>query len=227
MTMDNKILIVEDEHKLSHVIQEELSNQGYCSDIAIDGFSAETMFSNNVYSLVILDINLPYKSGKVLCKEFRKQNNYISILMLSALGDVHNKVEAFEIGADDYITKPFHFEELLARIKVLLKRNHPFLNKVEELQIGDLYINFSTKTVARGERNIILTAKEFSLLALLCKNRGKVVSKLEILKNVWNIAFDTGTNSIEVYISFLRNKVDKNFEQKLIQTKTGFGYYIK
>jgi len=222
-----KILLAEDEPKLSQVIQEELTRRGYPTDVAYDGQVAEKLFRQNQYSLVLLDINLPYKNGLALCKEFRAVNKTVPIIMLTALGEIQDKIEAFNLGADDYIIKPFHFDELYARIKVSLKRNTSPEPAVSSIDIEDLNINFTTKTVTREGKEIPLTAKEFALLVLLAQNRGKVISKQEILEKVWDLTFDTGTNTIEVHISFLRNKVDKPFEEKLIQTKPGFGYFIK
>lgn len=189
---------------------------------------AEKLFKQHDYSLVVLDVNLPYKNGLALCKEFRSINRSIPIIMLTALGEVQDKVDAFNVGADDYIVKPFHFDELFARIKALLKRSDASTEtSVKKIEVEDLVIDFITKTVTRSGTEIPLTAKEFALLALLAQNRGKVISKTEILEKVWDLNFDTGTNTIEVYISFLRNKIDKPFEEKLIQTKPGFGYFIK
>ena len=222
-----KILLAEDEPKLSQVIQEELTRRGYPTDVAYDGQVAEKLFRQNQYSLVLLDINLPYKNGLALCKEFRAVNKTVPIIMLTALGEIQDKIEAFNLGADDYIIKPFHFDELYARIKVSLKRNTSPEPAVSSIDIEDLNINFTTKTVTREGKEIPLTAKEFALLVLLAQNRGKVISKQEILEKVWDLTFDTGTNTIEVHISFLRNKVDKPFVEKLIQTKPGFGYFIK
>jgi len=227
MSNPYKILLVEDEPKLSVVIKEELVRQGYDTDIAKDGLIAEQLFNEQLYSLVLLDINIPYKNGLELCKEFRRINKKIPVIVLSALGEINDKVDAFELGADDYIVKPFHFDELFARIKVFLKRTEGTVGEPEKLVIGDLIIDLTVKTVTRGGDLIPLTAKEFSLLYLLAKNRGKVISKQEIMTKVWDLSFDTGTNTIEVYISFLRNKIDKPFEEKLIHTKPGFGYYIK
>ena len=227
MSNSHKILLVEDEPKLSQVIKEELVLQGYETDIAKDGVIAEQLFIKQWYSLVLLDINIPYKNGLELCKEFRRINKKIPVIVLSALGEINDKVDAFAIGADDYIVKPFHFDELFARIKVFLKRTEGNEGEPEKLIIGDLVIDLSVKTVMRGGDLIPLTAKEFSLLYLLAKNRGKVISKQEIMTKVWDLSFDTGTNTIELYISFLRNKLDKPFDEKLIHTKPGFGYYIK
>ena len=222
-----KILLVEDEPKLSQVIQEELVNQGYHTDIAYDGMVAEKLFKQHQYSLVLLDINVPYKNGLALCKEFRSINKKIPIIMLTALGEINDKVHAFALGADDYIVKPFHFNELFARIKVFLKRADSVADEPEKIVIGDLVIDFNEKSVTRNNQTISLTVKEFALLTLLARNRGKVISKNEILAKVWDLSFDTGTNTIEVYISFLRNKLDKHFDEKLIHTKPGFGYFIK
>ena len=226
MEVKHRILLVEDEVKLGKVIRDELVRNGYQADLAVDGLEASKMFEQNAYSLVLLDINLPYKSGYVLCREFRDQNKKIPIIMLTAAGEIHDKVEAFNIGADDYIVKPFHFVELFARVKVFLKRTEaPAV--ADKIVVEDMEINFLNKTVTRSGVNISLTAKEFTLLVLLARNTDRVISKQEILEKVWDLSFDTGTNTIEVYISFLRNKIDKPFEQKLIHTKPGFGYYIK
>ncbi len=222
-----RILLAEDEPKLGQIIQEELTRQGYLTDVAYDGLVAEKLFHQHSYSLILLDVNLPYKNGLALCKEFREAKKSIPIIMLTALGEIQDKMDAFNLGADDYIVKPFHFNELFARIKVFLKRSEPNSEVTEKLNIGDLEIDLLNKTITRGSTNINLTAKEFALLALLAKSKGKVISKTEILEKVWGLSFDTGTNTIEVYISFLRNKIDKPFETKLIHTKPGFGYFVK
>jgi len=226
MKKEYKILLAEDEEKLSRVIKDELERQGYIVDIASDGAIAEELFGYYSYSVILLDINLPRKSGLTLCKEFREKNKHVPIIMLTALGEIQDKLDAFNLGADDYIVKPFHFEELFARIKVAIKRIEGDEDE-KDIDINGLHIDFATKTVTRSGKTIPLTAKEFSLLVLLAKNQGTIVSKLEILEKVWDLSFDTGTNSIEVYISFLRNKIDKPFVDKLIHTKPGFGYYIK
>lgn len=221
-----KILLVEDEQKLGQVILKELINNGYNTDLATDGLEADRLFAKNIYSLVLLDINLPYKNGFELCKDFRKINKSIPIIMLSAAGEIRDKVEAFNYGADDYIVKPFHFVELFARVKVFLKRAElPVAS--DKIQVADMEIDFLNKTVVRAGVNINLTAKEFTLLVLLARNKDRVISKQEIMEKVWDLSFDTGTNTIEVYISFLRNKIDKPFPEKLIHTKPGFGYFIK
>ena len=222
-----KILLAEDEPRLSQVIQEQLSIHGFETDVAFDGNVAEKMFKQHEYSLVLLDINLPYKNGLALCKEFRETNSQVPIIMLTALGEMDDKINAFSYGADDYIVKPFHFDELSARIKVFLKRAENIVLPTEKIMIADMEIDIENKLVSRDGKNINLTAKEFSLLLLLSRNKGKVVNKQDILEKVWELSFDTGTNTIEVYISFLRNKIDKPYHQKLIHTKPGFGYYVK
>ena len=227
MQHNYRILFAEDEPKLGQVVQEELSRQGYHADVAFDGLVAEKMFKEHNYSLVLLDVNLPYKNGLALCKEFREAKKGIPIIMLTALGELQDKMDAFNLGADDYIVKPFHFNELFARIKVFLKRSEHGSEQGERMSIADLEINFIDKTVTRSNTAVNLTSKEFALLALLVKAKGKVVSKQEILEKVWGLSFDTGTNTIEVFISFLRNKIDRPFDTKLIHTKAGFGYFIK
>ncbi len=222
----HSILLVEDEIKLGKAIQDELVRQGYEVEVATNGKEAEKMFKKQAFSLVLFDINLPYKDGFALCREFRKHNQKVPIVMLTAAGQISDKVTAFELGADDYIVKPFHFDELFARIKVFLKRSEK-PRKAEKIVVHDLVIDLWDKSVKRNGTDISLTAKEFTLLVLLASNKEKVISKQEILSKVWDMSFDTGTNTIEVYISFLRNKIDKPFEQKLIYTKPGFGYYIK
>ncbi len=221
-----KLLLVEDELKLAQIIKDELQRVGYRVDMASDGYEASKLFELHEYAMAILDINLPIKSGLVLCKEIREVNKSIPIIMLTAVGEIQDKLAAFSIGADDYLVKPFHFDELFARVKALLKRSDP-ANKDNKIVVEDLVIDFRNKTVDRAGVSINLTAKEFTLLVLLSRNKERVISKQEILEKVWDLSFDTGTNTIEVYISFLRNKIDKPFSRKLIHTKPGFGYYIK
>lgn len=221
-----RILLAEDEAKLATAIKEELTRVGYDVDVAKDGLTAEKLFQENNYSLALLDINMPGKSGVDLCRDFRKSSAKLPILMLTAMGEIHDKVEAFNVGADDYLVKPFHFDELFARLKVLFKRIDT-TDRQEMLVYEDLEIDFKQKSVTRSGVDINLTSKEFTLLTLLLRTPERVISKQEILEKVWDLSFDTGTNTIEVYISFLRNKIDKPFNKKLIHTKPGFGYYIK
>lgn len=192
------ILLVEDDPKLGNTIQQELTNNGYHTDLAFDGKIAESLFFKGAYQIVLLDINLPYKNGWELCKTFRETNKHVPIIMLTALGQIQDKMDAFEHGADDYIVKPFHLSELLARIKVFTKRLAKTETIEDELRKDDLVLNSKSRTVFKGGQEIKLTAKEFLLLELLLQNKGKVLSKSIIAEKVWNINFETGTNTIEV-----------------------------
>lgn len=224
---DLHILLVEDEPKIAKALQEQLQERGFMVDLAYDGQMAEKLFFQKNYSLVILDINLPIKNGLELCKIFRDKNKNIPIIMLTAFGEMQDKLEAFDLGADDYLIKPFHFNELLARIKVFVKRMDVNDLFAEVIHLADLEIDIPHKNVKRAGHKIQLSAKEYLLLELLAKARGRIVSKQEIAEKVWDMNFDTGTNTIEVYINFIRNKIDKPFNNKLIHTKPSFGYYLK
>jgi two-component system copper resistance phosphate regulon response regulator CusR len=222
-----RILLVEDEPKIAQSLADQLHKNSYHVDIAYDGLIAEKLFFQNAYDLIILDINLPLKNGLQLCGMFREKRSNVPIIMLTALGEIQDKLEAFNLGADDYLVKPFHFKELLARIKVFLKRTDVNEYFDDALRVGDLEISIARKEVTRSGKVIQLSAKEFALLVLLVRARGRVISKVEIAEKVWDVNFDTGTNTIEVYINFLRNKIDKPFPVKLIHTKPGFGYFVR
>ena len=226
MDINYKILLVTDEVKLSNAIQEELIAEGFEVDIVLDGLEAQEKFLSNRYSLIILDISIHNKNDFEMCKIFRKTNTKIPIIILNAMSEIQIKIRAFNLGADDFIVKPFHFKELIARIKVFLKRIDIKHNE-KILSYRDLEVHCDKKTAYRRGKEIHLTVKEFTLLQLLLENQGKPTSKQEILEKVWDLSFDTGTNTIEVYINFLRNKIDKPFERKLIYTKSGYGYLIK
>jgi two-component system, OmpR family, copper resistance phosphate regulon response regulator CusR len=219
-----KILIVEDEQRLALIIKKQLEESGFLADVAYDGYIGKKLIEQNFYNLIILDINLPLINGFELCKEIRKTNADIPIIMLTALGAPDNKMTGFNAGADDYLLKPFDFGELLARINVFLRRsgNNYDSNKVS---IADLEMDLNTKSVTRAGKKIDLTSKEFALLLTFLKNQGKILSREYIIQQVWDIDFDTGTNIIDVYINYLRKKIDKDFEPKLIHTKFGFGFY--
>ena len=222
-----KLLLVEDEPKLGHTIRKDLTEHGYELEWAYDGRTAESIFRAGKFDLVLLDINLPHVNGLELCRRFRDEDADVPIIMLTALGELEDKMEAFRSGADDYLVKPFHLTELLARVKVFLKRRQVDRNYDNKLSLFDLEIDFAHKSVTRAGQLIALSAKEFSLLALLARSRGRVVSKQEIAEKVWEMDMGASTNTIEVYINFLRNKIDKPFEHKLIHTKPGFGYFLK
>ena len=225
---EEKLLVIEDEAKIADTLKLGLFENGYRVDVAYDGIQGQQLFQANEYNLVILDINLPGINGYQLCKDFRIADPDVPIIMLTSLIELDDKVEGYEAGADDYIVKPFAFKELLLKIKVFLKRvsnHHPSETCI--LSAGDLDLNSDSKEVRRNHKLINLTAKEFQLLEYLLQKKNKVVSRNDIATNVWGIDFDTNTNVIDVYINYLRNKIDKPFQQKLIQTQIGMGYILK
>jgi DNA-binding response OmpR family regulator len=223
MNMVN-ILIVEDEQRLAEILKKQLEETGFSAEIASDGYIGKQLAEKNCYSLIVLDINLPLINGYDLCKEIRKTNSKIPIIMLTALGTSDNKVTGFDVGADDYVIKPFEFRELLARINVFLRRTDSDSTS-EKLRIADLEMDVNTKTVIRSGKRIDLTAKESSLLEIFLKNKEKLLTREFIIENVWGIDFDPSTNIIDVYVNYLRKKIDKDYEPKLIHTKFGFGFY--
>lgn len=222
-----KILVVEDHVKMADSISKGLEENGFKTDVAYDGFIGKRLSDSNNYNLIILDVNLPLLNGYELCAEIRKKDSSVPIIMLTALGSTEDKLLGFDKGADDYMVKPFEFRELLARIKALLKRSPDNIKRQAIMKVADLEIDTESKTVKRGDKFIDLTAKEFALLEYLVRNTGKVISKADIADKIWNINFDTGTNVIEVYVNFLRKKIDKNFPVKLIHTQIGMGYVLK
>jgi len=223
--MENiNILIVEDEQRLAEILKRQLEDSGYKAEIASDGYVGKHLVEKNRYNLIILDINLPLMNGYDLCKEIRKTNNDVPIIMLTALGTTDNKVTGLESGADDYILKPFDLRELLARVNVCLRRSGTN-SKTEKLRISDLEMDTNSKTVTRRGKKIDLTAKEFSLLEIFLKNKEKLLTREFIIEEVWGIDFDPSTNIIDVYVNYLRKKIDRDFEPKLIHTKFGFGFY--
>lgn len=228
MQQNIHILIVEDEKKIAESLKKGLEEFGYQVHLAFDGLMGEKMFFTKHFDLIFLDINLPGMNGLDLCKRIRSFNKSVAIIMLTTFGAVADKIEGFDVGADDYIVKPFAFEELLVRMRALLRRttneNMPSGNI---LRVADLEMNLDTKVVTRDQEKIRLTAKEFQLLEYLLRNKNRVVSRADIGENVWDIDFDTGTNTIDVYINYLRNKIDKKYPVKLIHTKVGFGYLMK
>jgi DNA-binding response OmpR family regulator len=225
---ERKILLVEDEKKIADTLKLGLTENGFYVEAAYDGSIGLKLFEKHSFNLVVLDINLPGINGYELCKIIRAQNSHIPIIMLTALGSLDDKIEGYDAGADDYIIKPFEFKELLMKIRVLLKRSmDQHLPMGTVLKAADLEMNLDSKEVKRAGQVISLTAKEFQLLEYLLRNKNKVVSRADIAINVWDIDFDTNTNVIDVYISYVRNKVDKHFDQKLIQTQVGMGYILK
>lgn len=222
------ILIVEDDIRVAELIQRGLDEQGFTSMIAYDGLSAKKLALQNDYELIITDIILPKMDGLDLCKEIRQIKPDVPIIMLTALGTTDDKVEGFDAGADDYLVKPFEMRELMVRVRALLKRNgRPASPTGFIVKYGDLEMNLHTKVVKRGEVELNLTPKEFKLLEYMMQNPERVLSRVEIAEKVWDTHFDTGTNFINVYINYLRKKVDENFDTKLIHTKSGMGFILK
>lgn len=220
-----QILVIEDEQRVAELLKRGLEESGYQVVVAFDGMMGLRIFKSNIFHLVISDVILPKLDGFELSKEIRKINPSIPILMLTALGSTDDKLEGFDAGADDYMVKPFDFRELNARINVLLKRSAENVRQApEELNYADLKINLKSKTVYRNECEIKLSPKEYNLLVYMVENAERVLSRVEIADKVWNTHFDTGTNFIDVYINYLRKKIDRNFEIKLIQTKAGMGF---
>ncbi len=228
MVEERRILIVEDEQKIADTLKVGLVENGYAAEVAYDGHTAWGLLNNHTFNLVVLDINLPGLNGYELCKKIRDNQWNVPVIMLTALSSLDDKIEGYDAGADDYIVKPFQFKELLMKIRVLLKHTmRPQVPAGNIFTAVDLSMNTDKKEVKRGDTTINLTAKEFQLLEYLLRNKNKVVSRSDIAINVWDIDFDTNTNVIDVYISYLRNKVDKHFADKLIHTYVGMGYILK
>ncbi len=224
---DISILLVEDEKKIAETLKKGLEEQQYQVDVAYDGNIGQKLFDTRSYELVIADINLPGKNGYELLRHIRAVNQQVPVLMLTALSSTEDKIEGFNTGADDYIVKPFDFAELVVRIRALLKRSQHQAPVGNTIRVNDLVINMDSKEVSRAGNLIQLTAKEFQLLEYMIKNKNRVVSRADIALNVWDIDFDTGTNVIDVYVNFLRKKIDRDYDQKLIHTQVGMGYVLK
>jgi len=221
-----KILLLEDDATLSNEIKKYFISRSIECDPVFDGISAEKVFKNGNYDLAILDINVPGINGVEVCKKIRVVNDKVPILMLTAFGEIEDKLLAFSHGADDYLVKPFHFEELMARVSALVKRNE-IQNPESDIIVGDLRISNYEKKVFWNNVEIELTPKEYNLLIILSNANGRIVSKQFISEKLWGDQMITNQNTIEVYINSLRKKIDKMTGIKLIHTKVGFGYYIK
>lgn len=219
-----KVLVIEDEPKVSAFIKAGLEEHECEVDIAFDGLIGEKLALTMDYNIIILDIIIPYINGLELCKKIKSSKPGIPIIMLTALGTTDDKVTGFESGADDYLVKPFEFKELLARIKALTRRSFTVAEVSNKLKVADLELDLFKKVAVRGGKTIELTAKEYSLLEYFMRNKGRVVSRIDISEKVWDINFDTGTNVVDVYVNILRKKIDKDFTNKLIHTKVGMGY---
>jgi DNA-binding response OmpR family regulator len=225
---EKRILVVEDEKKIALALKKGLNENGYNVQLAFDGLDGKTLFISQHFDLIVLDINLPGLIGYELCREIRNLNPQIPVIMLTAMNNTDDKIKSFEAGADQYLIKPFEFKELLARIRSILKKatiQHLTIGNI--LKIADLEMNVDSKMVVRNGKKIALTAKEFQLLEYFLRNRNRVVSRADIAENVWDIDFDTHTNVIDVYVNYLRNKIDKGFDIRLIHTQVGMGYILK
>ena len=223
-----KILLIEDEKKIADTLSKGLKELDFEVDTAYDGSIGYRLFNSGKYNLVITDINLPGMNGYEVCRKIRIKNQNVPIIILSALGTTDDKMEGFEAGVDDYLVKPFEFKELLVRIRAILKRSMLQQFPVGNLlKFADVEMNVDSMEVTRSGIAIPLTTKEFQLLEYFMRNRNRVVSRAEISERVWNLDFDTKTNVIDVYVNFLRKKIDRNFESKLIHTQVGMGYIMK
>jgi two-component system OmpR family response regulator len=222
-----RILVIEDETTLNKNISEALLAESYTVESVFDGFLAERFLKKETFDCIIMDINLPKKNGYDLCKEFRTYNSHTPILMLTAFDELEDKIKGFDSGADDYLTKPFFMKELILRINSLIKRSQNKSDNVQEIiKASDVIINTAQKKVTRQNQEILLTPREYQILIKLCKNQGEIISKNDLIKEIWGTSLDINTNTIEVYVNFLRNKIDKPFGKNSIKTKIGYGYYF-
>lgn len=219
-----RILVVEDEKKVASFVKKGLEEESYAVDVSYDGEEGGYLAETNPYDLIVLDIMLPQKSGLAILRELRDKGINTPILLLTARGSVEDKVTGLNAGADDYLAKPFVFSELLARIRSLLRRGG---EKAPILKFADLTMDPVTRKVTRGEVDIELTSKEYALLEYLMRRPNQVLTRTMISEHVWESDFDTFTNVIDVYVNYLRNKIDKDFDKKLIQTVRGVGYILK
>ncbi len=219
------ILLIEDEEKVASFIKKGLEENQYEVELAKDGAAALKQVFNKEYNLIILDVMLPYVNGIEICRQIRLKNGEVPVLMLTALGTVDDKVKGLKAGADDYLLKPFHFNELLARIEALLRRKKQ--TETHLLEFEDMVLNTQSNEATRAGNSINLTTKEFDLLVLFIRHKDKILSRQKIAKDVWGIEFDTGTNMIDVYVNYLRKKIEKGYDRKLIHTVIGKGYILK
>ncbi|KAF2507151.1 response regulator transcription factor [Flavobacterium zhairuonense] len=222
-----KLLIVEDEPNLLSILRKGFAENNNEVSVALDGKTALEMIHNYHFDVVVLDVMLPDINGIEICRRLRASKNFVPILLLTALGTSENIVTGLNAGADDYLVKPFKFGELDARVNALHRRASQDTERIDKIIIGDLEIDGKAKSVKRDGEAIVLTAKEFKLLYYLARNAGRIVSRDQILDNVWDINFDMNTNVVDVYINYLRKKIDKPYKIKLIHTMKGLGYVIQ
>ena len=225
-----KILIIEDDPDLNRNIKEAFNEEQIETDVAFDGLIAEKFLKKGNYDCVILDINLPGKNGYDICNDFRIYNTSTPVLMLTAFDELEDKVQGFNSGTDDYLTKPFYMKELILRVQALIKRRNAenlLPENSEAVTFDDIVIHPKTTKVLRQGTELTLTAREYQILLRLVQAKGELVLKRDLIKEIWGTSFDANTNTIEVYINFLRKKVDKPFSKDSIKTKVGFGYYLE
>ena len=220
-----RILLVEDEPRMANVIAKGLREQSYAVDVAEDGDAALYQASINDYDLIVLDVLLPQRNGFEVCRELRSRESQTPILMLTARASIDDRLTGFDVGADDYLTKPFSFRELLARIRALLRRDVQL--RPEIFEVADLTVDSASHRVSRANRDVQLTAKEYALLEYLARRTGQLVSRAEIAAHVWDDSFDPFSNTIEVYINRLRKKIDDPHQNKLLHTRRGEGYILE
>ena len=219
-----RILIAEDDRKVAGFLKKGLKEEQYAVDVCYDGEEALFQAQVNQYDLIILDVMLPKKNGFSICKEIREEGNLTPILMLTARDQLEDKVKGLQEGADDYLTKPFAFEELLARIQALLRRTQNYKTKI--LKVGELELDPVSRKITREGKPITLTGKEYALLEYLMRNKGRVITQSMIIDHVWDMNYDGLSNVVNVYINHLREKIDKGFSQKYIHTIRGVGYKV-
>jgi two-component system copper resistance phosphate regulon response regulator CusR len=220
-----RILLVEDDPKISSFVKIGLESNDCLVDIAYDSTIGEKLALSRKYDVIILDVVIPGISGFDLCKKIRNNKNMTPIIMLTSLDSVEDKLTGFDSGADDYLIKPFSFQELFARIKALVRRNKD-IPAIPVLKVLDLELDSVAKKVKRNDKEIVLTATEYKILELLMINSNKVFDRIQIAEDIWGYSFNSGTNVIDVHINSLRKKIDKDFSQKLLHTKKGFGYFL-
>jgi DNA-binding response OmpR family regulator len=221
------ILLVEDETSLASFIRKGIESEGYDIKVAFDGLIGQRLFDQQPFDVVVLDVNLPGMNGFELCRYIKQHSPRQAVLLLTALDGLQDKETGFGAGADDYLTKPFEFRELLLRIRALARRAAAYGGLHAVLRVADLELDTDARTVTRAGQRIELTTREYSLLEYLMTNKGRTVSRIDIAEKVWNLHFDTNTNVIDVYVNFLRKKVDKGFGQKLLHTVVGAGYLLQ
>lgn len=223
-----KILLIEDDPSINHNIREALQREGFDVHTAFDGLLGERMLRKETFDCVVLDLNLPGKTGYDICRDFRKHNSSTPVIILTAFDEIEDKVQGYEHGADDYLTKPFYMQELILRIQSLIRR-HTLQPEpaTATLSMGDIVVNSASKRVSRDGVEINLTPREYQILVRLLNAHGEVVSKKDLIEEIWGRNFDANTNTVEVYINFLRKKLDKPFGKDSIRTRVGFGYYLE